>query len=98
MRVFDQKAEKKKLLVQTPFGPSLPIEVMWSCRDGEQAHGGPPGPLWGDGLVRSGHRYSPTGRSSGRLTADMLDSNIGAVLAATAGTQGAGTSGHLWKD
>ena len=61
---------------------------------------GTPGPLMGKGLARSGHRnsYSPTGRSSGRLTADMLATNIGAVLAATAGTRGAGTLGHLWKD
>lgn len=62
--------------------------------------GSPWGPLVGKRLVQSEHRdsYSPTGRSSGRVTNDMLDRNVGAMLADTVGTQSVGTSGHLHKD
>lgn len=42
----------------------------------------------------TGGGYSPTGRSSGRVTNVMLDRNLGATLAVAVGTQSAGISEH----
>lgn len=66
MRVFDQKAEKKKLLE-----PSLGHEVLWSCRDGEQAHRGPRALLW----VRVWHDMG-----TGTCTHPLADLQAGSPL------------------
>lgn len=93
MRVFDQRAEKKKLLEQTPFGPSLPHEVLWSCRDGEQAHRGPRALLW----VRVWHDLG-TGTRTHRL-AGLRAGSLSTCWLRTLGPywlplQGQGMRGH----
>lgn len=100
MRAHDPNAEKIQTSgtnsLQATFAPWHTLELQ----DGERAHTGASGTLVGKGLAQSKHRdgYSPTGRSSGRVTDVMLDKNVGATLAATIGAQSTGTSGHHCKD
>lgn len=97
--VPDPNAEE----VQTNFWSELPPghlcplthpeAVRWEASPPTRE---PPEPPLGKGLAKFGHRdgYSPTGRSSGRVTAVMLGRNVGATLAVTVGTQSSGTCGH----